>query len=95
MGDDLVLHLSNSLDVLLRQLSRAGLEESKMGLAYLVRLRWGGGVVVGLLDEVDEALGSDEALKEGLILTDVLHVVLKVEDLIRTTSLERGGFVVA
>lgn len=66
-----------------------------MGLAYLVRLRWGGGFVVGLLDEVDEALGSDEALEEGLVLTDVLHVVLKVEDLIRTTTFEGGGLVVA
>lgn len=79
----------------MRQLSRAGLEECKVRLAYLVRLRWGGGVVVGLLDEVDEALGSDEALKEGLVLTDVLHVVLKVENLIRTTTFEGSGLVVA
>lgn len=41
-----------------------------------------------LLDEVDEALSSNEALKEGLILAHILHIVLKVEDFIGTAPFE-------
>jgi len=45
---------------------------------------------VRLLDEVDETLSPHEALEERLILSHVLDVVLKVEDVVGAVAF--GGF---
>ena len=44
------------------------------------------GWVVRLLYEVNEPLGSHETLKERLILSHILDIVVKVEDIVGTVS---------
>jgi len=78
---DPVLHLSDSHQALLRQLAGAFLEELELALCP-ARVR--------LLNEIDEALCPNEPLKERLVLSHVLDVVIKVKDVVGAIAL--GGF---
>lgn len=88
--NDLILHLSHSLDVLFGKLPRAKFEEVEVWLKNLrCALVFGCSINifprlhgVSLFDEIDECLGLHELFEKPSVLLHVLHVVSEVEDLV-------------
>ena len=75
--DHSILHVSNSLDVLLAQHSCAFFEKPYTCITQVTLL-----LIVSLLNKVNEGLGTDEFLKEALVFRHVLHIQVKVKDVI-------------
>jgi hypothetical protein len=75
--DHSVLHVSNSLNVLLAQHPSAFFEKPYTCITQVTLL-----LVVSLLNKVNEGLGTDEFLKEALVLRHILHIQVKVKDVI-------------
>jgi hypothetical protein len=72
-----ILHISNSLYILIREFSSAFFKEPNTSITNITLL-----FIETLLYKVYKSLSSNKLLKEWLIFSNILYILIKVEDII-------------